>query len=98
MKQIINTTINFLSSKLNLTILQCLLYLVLGYMLRVHYSWSQFGIIFIVLIGIQFITHVKGVSQGMVMRQIMEEESHKLVKFLKQIEDDNNNVDDDLPN
>ena len=91
MKQVIDSITNFLSSKINLTVLQCILYGILGYMLRVHYSWTQFIIIFVILLVIQFITHVKGISQGMVMRHIMEEESQELMKFLKQIEEDNNN-------
>ena len=91
MKPIINTIINFLSGKLNLTILQCILYFVLGYMLREHYNWGQFCIIFVVLLAIQFITHVKGVSQGMFMYQVMEEDRHHLIKFIKQMEEDKNN-------
>ena len=97
---IINSITSFLSSKLNLTILQCILYLVLGYMLREHYTWGQFGVIFIVLFGIQFITHVKGVSHGMMMFKLMEEERHFFARYIEKLKklDRDDNVDNDLPN
>ena len=100
MKQIISSVTNFLSSKLNLTILQCILYFVLGYMLREHYSWGQFGIIFIVLLGIQFITHIKGVSHGMMLHQILQDEQHHFMKYIKNLKklDKDDNIEDDLPN
>ena len=37
-----------------------------------HLNWIQFIIIFIMLLGIQFITRIKAVSDGMVFRQLME--------------------------
>ena len=98
MKPIINTLTNFLSSKLNLTILQCILYFVLGYMLREHYSWGQFGVIFTVLLAIQFITHIKGVSQGMVMFQMMEEDRHHFMKYIKKLKEESEDNGSDLPN
>ena len=96
MKQMINSITNFLSSKLNLTILQCILYFVLGYMLKDNYEWSQIAIIFVILFGIQFITHIKGVSQGMFISEIMHEENHQLAKFLKKIEREHNKSNKDL--
>ena len=96
-RQVINTLTNFLSNKNNLTLLQCLLYGVLGYILKEHYSWGEFAIIFIVLLGIQFITHVKAIAQGMMMHHLMEEDGHKLMKFIKQMKEDEDNSSD-LPN
>ena len=97
MKPIINTITNFLSSKLNLTILQCVLYFILGYMFSDKYEWSQIAIIFVVLLGIQFIKHIKGVSQGMMMFKLMEEDRHHLIQFIKQMEEIKKD-DTDLPN
>ena len=97
MKQIINTITNFLSSKLNLTILQCVLYFILGYMFSDKYEWSQIAIIFVVLLGIQFITHIKGVSQGMMMFKLMEEDRHRFIQYIKQMEKIEKD-DTDLPN
>jgi len=96
-RRVINTLTNFLSNKNNLTLLQCLLYGVLGYILKEHYSWGEFAIIFIVLLGIQFITHVKAIAQGMMLHHLMEEDGHKLMKFIKQMKEDEDNSSD-LPN
>ena len=96
MRQVINTITNFLSNKNNLTLLQCLLYGVLGYLLKGNYTWTQFIIVFIILLGIQFITHIKAVAQGIMMHQFMEEDRHKLIQFLRNIEKDKD--DTNLPN
>ena len=66
-----NSIINFLSSRTNLTIFQCLLYFVVGHMMGEYLSWTQMGIMFVVLFGIQFITRTKAVADGMVFRQMM---------------------------
>ena len=95
MKRIINTITNFLSNKINLTILQCVLYGILGYILK-DYTWTQFIIVFIILLGIQFITHVRAVAQGLMMHQMMVEDRHQLIEFLRDVEDDED--DTDLPN
>ena len=96
MKQLIDTLTNFLSNKINLTILQCLLYLVLGYMLNLHYSWTQLSVIAVIILLINFITHIKGVSQGMFISEVMHEENHQLVKFLKKMEREHNKSNKDL--
>lgn len=95
MKQIINMLTDFLSSRINLTILQCSLYLVLGYMLNLHYNWTQLSIVAIVIILINFITHIKGVSHGMIISEIMHEENHQLMKFLKKMERKHNKSNKD---
>ena len=64
--------ISFLSSRINITLVQCVLYLIVGYVMGQHLNWIQFIIIFIMLLGIQFITRIKAVSDGMVFRQLME--------------------------
>ena len=63
--------INFLSNRNNLTIFQCILYLMVGYIMGEYLSWGQMGIMFVVLFGIQFITRTKAVADGMVYRQMM---------------------------
>ena len=62
---------NFLTSRTNLTIFQCLLYLMLGYMIGEYLTWQKMSIIFVVLFLIQFITRTKAVADGMMFRQIM---------------------------
>ena len=94
MKQIINTVTNFLSNKINLTILQCVLYGVLGYLLKGNYNWTQFIIVFVILLGIQFITHVKAVAHGIMMHQMMIEGQHEVLEIMKKLEEHK----DDIPN
>ena len=89
---------NFLSNKNNLTLLQCLLYGVLGYLLKGNYNWTQFIIVFIILFGIQFITHIKAVVTGIMLHQMMEEKDHTVMKFIKQLEKRTDKEKDDLPN
>ena len=100
MNNIMKSITNFLSSKLNLTILQCVLYFILGYMFSDKYEWSQIAIIFVVLLGIQFITHIKGVSQGMMMFQIMQDEQHFFARYIENLKklDRDDSIDEDLPN
>ena len=80
-----NTLIDFLSNKTNLTILQCVLYFILGYIIHDHFTGTQFFIMFITILIINLIVHIKAVSTGMIMREIMEEEHHHMTKFIKEL-------------
>ena len=87
MKEII---INFLTSRTNLTIFQCLLYLMLGYMIGEYLTWQKMSIIFIVLFLIQFITRTKAVADGMMFRQIMidsQVDANNIVQKMKEVYD-----------
>ena len=61
----------FLSSRTNLTIFQCLLYFVIGHIMGKYLTWTEMGIMFIIMFLIQFITRTKAVADGMLFRQIM---------------------------
>ena len=61
----------FLSNRTNLTIFQCLLYFIIGYIMGEYLTWPKLGLMFIIMLGIQFITRTKAVADGMVLRQIM---------------------------
>ena len=63
----------FLSSSVNLSILQCILYFIIGSIMGEYLDWTQFSLMFIVLFGIQFITRIKAVADGMAFRQLMIE-------------------------
>ena len=95
MRQALNTLANFLRSKVNLTLIQCILYFTLGYILREHYTWQQFVIIFVVLLGIQFVTHIKGVAHGMMLHQFMVEGQHDMMKYIDKIQKEHK---DEKPN
>ena len=81
--------INFMSSRTNLTIFQCLLYFIIGWMLGDYLTWMQFGIIFVMLLCIQFITRTKAVADGIMFRQIMldnQVDANDIVKEMQKIQ------------
>ena len=88
--------IAFLSSRTNLTIFQCMLYLMLGYMIGEYLTWQKMSIIFIVLFLIQFITRTKAEADGMMFRQIMidsQVDANNIVQKMKEVYD--NKIDKD---
>ena len=93
MKQAI---INFLSSRFNLTIFQCLLYFIIGYVMGEYLTWPKLGLMFVVMLGIQFITRTKAVADGMVFREIMmnsQVDANEIVKRMKEETDRINKKD-----
>ena len=89
----IKTITNFLSSKTNLTIFQCLLYFIIGYMMGEYLTWPKLGLMFIVMFGIQFITRIKGVADGMMMRQMMMDLKCDSNEFLQHMKDEVDKID-----
>ena len=87
----------FLSSRNNLTIFQCLMYSVVGYITYTRqFSWVEMGILFVVLFGIQFVTRLKAVADGMLFRQLMldlDVDANEIAKRIKK-EADRMNKDD----
>ena len=93
MKQAI---INFLSSRFNLTIFQCLLYFVIGWVMGEYLTWIELGVMFVVMFGIQFITRTKAVADGMVFREMMidlDVDANEIVKRIKEETDKINKKD-----
>ena len=80
--------INFLSSRTNLTIFQCVLYLMIGYIMGQHFSWSELGIVYVLLFGIQFVTRVKAVSDGMVFGHMMKKNNIKANEIVERMKKD----------
>ena len=89
-----NTLTDFLSNRTNLTILQCILYFVLGYIIYPFFQGLQFFIVFWIILSINFIIHIKSVSKGMIMYQIMQEDRHEFIEFIKKIEKEDKEKDD----
>ena len=75
---------NFLSNRTNLIILQCLLYTIVGYIMGSYLTMSEIIIVFIMILLIQFLTHIRGVSQGMLYNQLMNED-RDFKKFIKKL-------------
>ena len=95
-EEMIKTIIAFLSSRINLTIFQCILYGVIGYIMGEHLTWTELAIMFVIMFGIQFITRTKAVADGMMFRQIMLEndmETNDFLKHMKKEMDKLNNID-----
>ena len=79
--------INFLSNRTNLTIVQCMLYLIIGYVMGQYLDWIRMIIMFALLFGIQFVTRVKAVADGMVFHQLIEHhgmDANEIVKRMKE--------------
>ena len=88
--------IAFLSSRANLTIFQCILYFIVGYIMGQYLSWSELGIMFIVMFLIQFITRTKAVADGMMFRQMMldnQVSANEIIRKMKKDMDEMNNQD-----
>ena len=81
------TIIAFLSSRSNLTIFQCILYFIVGYIMGEYLTWQKMGIMFVVMFLIQFITRTKAVADGMMFRQMMldsQVDANEIVCRMKQ--------------
>jgi hypothetical protein len=82
-----NSIIAFLSSRINLTIFQCLLYFIIGWVMGEHLTWIELSVMFIVMLGIQFITRTKAVADGMMFREMMidlDVDANEIVTKLKE--------------
>ena len=93
MKQVM---INFFSNRTNLTIFQCLLYFIIGYIMGEYLTWIELGVMFVAMFGIQFITRTKAVADGMVFREMMmssQVDANEIVKRMKEETDRMNKED-----
>ena len=86
---------NFLSSRTNLTIFQCMLYGIIGYVMGSYLSWIELGIMFVLLYGIQFITRVKSVSDGMMFGHLMKENNMETNEILRRMKDEVDKLEKD---
>ena len=93
MKQAI---INFLSNRFNLTIFQCLLYFIIGYVMGEYLTWPKLGLMFVVMLCIQFITRTKAVADGMMFRELMidlDVDANEIIRKMKEETDRMNKKD-----
>tara|TARA_Y100000310_G_scaffold16247_1_gene16232 strand:- start:516 stop:803 length:288 start_codon:yes stop_codon:yes gene_type:complete len=82
----IKNIINFMSSRWNLTIFQCLLYFMIGHIMGAYLTWPKLILMFTVMFLIQFITRTKAVADGMMFRQLMidgQVDANEIVKMIK---------------
>ncbi len=88
----------FLSSRTNLTLFQCILYGIIGYIMGQYLDWIKLVFMFIVLLGIQFITRTKAVADGMMFRHLMEHHDMKTNEFLTKMKEEMDRIDKDEMN
>jgi len=91
--------LEFLSSRGNLTIFQCILYGIVGYVMGQHLDWARLVLMLLVMYLIQFITRTKAVADGMMFRQMMMDsqvDANEIVKKMKQEMDRLNGKHNDL--
>ena len=86
------TIIGFLSSRVNLNLMQILLYTLIGIILYDYISLKQFSVVYLMVFGIHFTTQIKATADGMVYRQIMLDHKLKandiIEKIRKQVKKD----------
>ena len=95
-RKMFKAIINFMSSRYNLTIFQCLLYFVVGYVMGEYLTWPKLILMFAVMLCIQFITRTKAVADGMMFRQMMldnEVDANEIIKMIKKEADKINKKD-----
>ena len=85
--------INFLSNRNNLTIFQCVLYFVIGWIMGQHLTWIELCMMFVVMVGIQFITRTKAVADGIVMGHLMKKHNIKTNEFIQRMKDEVDKID-----
>ena len=87
--------VNFLSNRLNLTIVQCMLYLIIGYVMGQYLDWVRMIIMFILLFGIQFITRIKAVADGMMFKQLMEHHGMDANEIVRRMKEEADKIEND---
>jgi len=70
-----------------MTLFQCVLYFIVGYVMGQHLNWIQFIIVFMMLLGIQFITRIKAVADGMVFRELMVDHNMDVNEIVQKIKE-----------
>ena len=67
----------------------------IGYIMGQHFSWSELGIVYVLLFGIQFVTRVKAVSDGMVFGHMMKKNNMKANEIVERMKKDVEKMDKD---
>ena len=87
--------VNFLSNRTNLTVVQCMLYLIIGYVMGQHLGWLQLLVMLIIMLCIQWITRIKAVADGMVFHQLIEHHGVDANEIVKRIKDEADKMEKD---
>ncbi len=69
-----------MSSRFNLTLIQCVLYFIIGYVMNEYLSLGKMVLFFFILLGIQTITRIKSMTDGMDMARMMMHVRNNMTK------------------
>ena len=78
----------FLGSRFNLNLMQCILYFIIGYVMSIYLDWPKVMLMLGTIIGLQFITRIKAVADGMMFRQIMLDNEWEVGKVIQKIKNE----------
>ena len=85
---------NFLSNKLNLTLMICLGYILLGYMMDMNnILFSQQILMLVIMFIIHMIGHILGVSRGIFIATVHKKELNSFLKMIDEYEKDGKPID-----
>ena len=87
-EKVIKIITNFLSNRRNLTLFQCILYGVVGYIMGQYLDWIRLVFMLVVMYLIQFITRTKAVADGMMFRQLMIENEWNANDIIQKIKNE----------
>ena len=59
------------NNRFNLTVIQFVLYCIIGYVMYEYLTWGKMLLFFAILLGIQTITRIKAVTDGMDVARVM---------------------------
>ena len=84
--------LDFISSKVNLIVLTCLGYLMLGYIIR-DIPFSQQVLMLVIMFIVHFIVHLLGVSKGIFIATVHKKELTAFLKILDEHEQSGEPID-----
>ena len=84
------------NNNINLTVIQLVLYTIAGYMMYEYLTWDKMIIVGMVLLGIQTITKIKGVAEGIEVNQMMVHNMHQL-RTIQMRKNNQENYNEELP-
>ena len=86
--------LNFISNKINLILMICLGYILLGYVMSMNnILFSQQIMIFVIMFIIHMIGHILGVSKGIIMATVHKKELNAFMKILDEHEQSGEPID-----
>ena len=88
--------LDFVSNKLNLIVLTCFGYILLGYVMDMNnIQFSQQVLMLVIMFIVHFIVHLLGVSKGIIMATVHKKELNDFMKLLDEHEQSGEPIDFD---